>query len=80
MTQPSSTRPCKRAQPRSGRRRPRQRREDHSFLTTLEHYPRYAAIRGELFSPNFPTSSAVQVAGLVLPGAMIEIEAIALLD
>ena len=39
-----------------------------------------SAIRGELFSPNLPTSSAVQVAGLVLPGAMIEIEAIAVLD
>jgi enamine deaminase RidA (YjgF/YER057c/UK114 family) len=51
-----------------------------AFLTTLEHYPRYNAIRGELFAPNFPTSSAVQVAGLVVPGAMIEIEAIAVLD
>ncbi len=51
-----------------------------AFLTTLEHYPRYSAIRGELFAPNYPTSSAVQVAGLVIPGAMIEIEAIALLD
>ena len=50
-----------------------------AFLTTLEPYPRYSAIRGELFAPNYPTSAAVQVAGLVVPGAMIEIEAIAVL-
>ena len=30
-------------------------------------------------APNYPASAAVQVAGLVVPGAMIEIEAIAVL-
>ena len=51
-----------------------------AFLTTLADYAQYSAVRREFFAPNFPTSSAVQVAGLVLEGALVENEAIALLD
>ncbi len=51
-----------------------------AFLTSLTDYAKYSEVRRELFAPNFPTSSAVQVAGLVLDGALIEIEAIAVLD
>lgn len=51
-----------------------------AFLTDLADYATYSQVRRELFAPTFPTSSAVQVAGLVLEGALIEIEAIALLD
>ena len=51
-----------------------------AFLTDLTEYATYSQVRREVFEPNFPTSSAVQVAGLVIEGALIEIEAIALLD
>jgi 2-iminobutanoate/2-iminopropanoate deaminase len=51
-----------------------------AFLTKLDDYAKYSAVRREFFAPNFPASSAVQVAGLVLDGALIEIEAVAVLD
>ena len=51
-----------------------------AFLTSLADYAKYSAVRREFFAPNFPASSAVQVAGLVLEGAMVEIEAVAVLD
>ena len=47
------------------------------FVTDLEHYPVFSQIRKEFFPENFPASAAVGVAGLVPPGAMIEIQATA---
>jgi 2-iminobutanoate/2-iminopropanoate deaminase len=47
-----------------------------AFLTDLNDYSGYAAVRGELFKGAYPSSSAVGVADLLL-GARIEIEAIA---
>jgi len=38
--------------------------------------PKFSKVRGEVFPHNPPTSSAVQVAGLLL-GARIEIDAVA---
>jgi 2-iminobutanoate/2-iminopropanoate deaminase len=46
------------------------------YLTDLAPYAEFSKIRGEVFPQNPPTSSAVQVAGLLL-GARIEIDAIA---
>jgi 2-iminobutanoate/2-iminopropanoate deaminase len=47
-----------------------------AFVTTLDDYAAYAAVRAELFADRLPSSSTVQVAGLLV-GAQIEIEAVA---
>ena len=49
-----------------------------AYLTDLGPYAVYSRVRGEVFPANPPTSTAVQVAGL-LRGATIEIDAIAFL-
>ena len=46
------------------------------YLTDLSPYAEFSRIRGEVFPHNPPTSTAVQVAGLLL-GARIEIDAVA---
>jgi 2-iminobutanoate/2-iminopropanoate deaminase len=46
------------------------------YLTDLAPYAEFSAVRGEVFPNNPPTSTAVQVAGLLL-GARIEIDAVA---
>jgi 2-iminobutanoate/2-iminopropanoate deaminase len=50
-----------------------------AFITTLDGYADYSALRKEVFTAPYPTSSTVQIAGLVVPGCLIEIEAIAVL-
>lgn len=50
-----------------------------AFITTLDGYQGYGKVRRELFGETFPTSSTVQVTALVVPGCLIEIEAIAVL-
>ena len=50
-----------------------------AFLTTLDGYADYSAIRREVFADPLPASSTVQVSSLVTPGCLIEIEAIAIL-
>src|SRR3972149_5116625 len=49
-----------------------------AWLTSLDEYAEYARVRGERFGANLPASAAVQVAGL-LHGALIEIDAVALI-
>ena len=46
------------------------------YLTDLVPYAEFSTVRGEVFPNNPPTSTAVQVAGLLL-GARIEIDAVA---
>src|ERR1700730_1930190 len=46
------------------------------YLTDLAPYAEFSKVRGEVFASNPPTSTAVQVAGLLL-GARIEIDAVA---
>ena len=46
------------------------------YLTDLAPYAEFSKVRGEVFPHNPPTSTAVQVAGLLL-GARIEIDAVA---
>ena len=51
-----------------------------TFLTTLDDYATFLRVRQEYFAAAPPASSTVQVAGLVRPEALIEIEALAMLD
>ena len=46
------------------------------YLTDLAPYAEFSKVRGNVFPNNPPTSTAVQVAGLLL-GARIEIDAVA---
>jgi hypothetical protein len=46
------------------------------YLTDLAPYAEFSKVRGEVFPNNPPTSTAVQLAGLLL-GARIEIDAVA---
>ena len=46
------------------------------YFTDLAPYAEFSKVRGEIFPENPPTSTAVQVAGLLL-GARIEIDAVA---
>jgi 2-iminobutanoate/2-iminopropanoate deaminase len=48
----------------------------NAFITDLEQYPAYAAVRAEIFGDQLPASATVGVAGLLV-GAQIEIDAVA---
>jgi 2-iminobutanoate/2-iminopropanoate deaminase len=48
----------------------------NAFITNLDEYPAYAAVRAERFGDELPASATVQVAGLLV-GAHIEIDAVA---
>ena len=50
-----------------------------SFITDTGRYAEYAAARAEAFPNHAPASSTVTVADLVLPGMLVEVEAIAVL-
>jgi enamine deaminase RidA (YjgF/YER057c/UK114 family) len=47
------------------------------FVTTTEGYRKTAEVRRKYFKPPFPAATGVVVVGLLRPGALIEIEAIA---
>lgn len=47
------------------------------FVTTTDGYRKSADVRRKYFKPPFPAATGVIVAGLLRPGALIEIEAIA---
>ncbi len=49
------------------------------FFTTTEGYNGTAKVRREFFGDVFPAATGVQVAGLLRPGALIEIEFVAVL-
>jgi len=48
-----------------------------AYVTSLGDYQRYNEVRQEVFGSSLPTSTAVAVAGLIIPGASIEIDAVA---
>jgi 2-iminobutanoate/2-iminopropanoate deaminase len=50
-----------------------------AFLTDMSRMKEYASVREEVFKPNYPASSSVEVSALV-PPVLIEVEAIAVLD
>ncbi|MBZ7924257.1 RidA family protein [Ensifer adhaerens] len=54
--------------------------ETTDYVLTLDDYNKTAALRRELFGgPPWPASTGVVVSGLIRPGALIEIKAIAAL-
>ncbi len=50
------------------------------FVTDVRYREAYAEVRSEFFGPNPPASTLVQIANLALPDALIEIEAVAVID
>ena len=50
------------------------------FVTDIRYRDGYGEARLEFFPANPPASTLVQVAGLAIPGALIEIEAVAVVD
>jgi len=53
--------------------------ETTEYFLTLTDYEKTAAVRREVFAePPWPAATGVQVAGLIRPGALIEIKAVAL--
>jgi len=48
-----------------------------AYLGSLDGYQRYNEVRREVFGSKLPASTAVAVAGLILPEASIEIDAVA---
>jgi len=48
-----------------------------AYFTSLDDYPRYNEVRREIFGSTPPTSTAVAVAGLIMPAATVEIDAVA---
>ena len=52
--------------------------ETTEYYLTLENYDKTAAVRRKVFGgPPYPAATGVQCAGLIRPGALIEIKAIA---
>jgi len=55
--------------------------ETTDYYLTLEGYAKTAEVRRRVFgAPPYPAATGVQVAGLIRPGALIEIKAVAMFD
>ncbi|MBW1888581.1 MAG: RidA family protein [Deltaproteobacteria bacterium] len=50
------------------------------YITTTENYRGTADVRREFFKKEFPAATGVIVAGLLRPDALIEIDAVAVID
>ncbi|MDR4495536.1 MAG: RidA family protein [Nitrospirales bacterium] len=50
------------------------------FLTDMSNFNRIVTLRGKWFTPPYPADTIVEVSSLYSPDAMIEIEAIAIVD
>ena len=50
------------------------------FVTDIRYREGYGEVRQEFFAASPPASTLVQVASLAIPGALIEIEAVAVVD
>jgi 2-iminobutanoate/2-iminopropanoate deaminase len=50
------------------------------FVTDIRYREGYGEVRQEFFRVDPPASTLVQVAALAIPGALIEIEAVAVID
>lgn len=48
------------------------------YIVGFEDYAAYSKVRGELFGDRPPASTTVGVASLLVPGALLEVDAIAL--
>lgn len=51
-----------------------------TFITDLRNQPGYGEVRVEFFPSDPPASTLVQIVALAMPGALIEIEAVAVVD
>jgi len=52
----------------------------NTYVTTMEFIPVYRELRQSYFGDHYPASTLIQVAGLVLPEFLIEIEAVAVVE
>jgi enamine deaminase RidA (YjgF/YER057c/UK114 family) len=52
----------------------------NTFVTNYEEYSKHGDMRARYFGPATPTSTTVQISRLADPEAMVEIEAIAVID
>ncbi|MFC1976864.1 RidA family protein [Chloroflexota bacterium] len=52
----------------------------NTYVTTMEFIQVYRELRRNYFGDHYPASTLVQVAGLVLPEFLIEIEAVAVVE
>ena len=50
------------------------------FVTDIRYREPYGEVRQEFFPSNPPASTLVQIAALAIPGALIEIEAVAVIE
>jgi Putative translation initiation inhibitor, yjgF family len=50
------------------------------FLRDMSNFPKIVELRGRYFTPPYPADTIVEVTSLYSPEALIEIEAIAVLD
>lgn len=50
------------------------------FVTDVRYREVYGEVRSEFFGPNPPASTLVQISNLAIPNALIEIEAVAVVD
>jgi 2-iminobutanoate/2-iminopropanoate deaminase len=50
------------------------------FVTDIRYREPYGDVRQEFFPANPPASTLVQISALAIPGALIEIEAVAVID
>ena len=50
------------------------------FVTDIRYREPYGEVRSEFFGGNPPASTLVQISSLAIPGALIEIEAVAVID
>ena len=52
----------------------------HIYITDLRHRDGFQEVRQEFFPSNPPAGTLVQVVALAVPGALIEIDAVAVVD
>jgi enamine deaminase RidA (YjgF/YER057c/UK114 family) len=52
----------------------------NTFVTNMDDFFKCVDIRHEYFGPGWPTSTTVEVSRLAVPGALVEVEAIAVVD
>lgn len=51
-----------------------------AFLVNFGDWSKYTAVRAQVFAQDPPASSTVVVSALAIPGCLVEIEAVAVLD
>lgn len=52
----------------------------NTYVTSMDDFFKCVDIRHEYFGPGWPTSTTVEVSRLAVPGALVEVEAMAVVD